>query len=172
MASDKQIAANRANAKKSTGPRTPSGQGISSMNALKTGIYAKHLLLKDEDPKELHRLRLALEAEWRPVGPTEQNQVERLVGLFWRQRRIYRAETGLYEMYRQCPEGVGGVATALAREGKETEAFTRSLRIDSATERSIHLTIRTLQKLQAERELRAGLADPPQKDESITPEGT
>ena len=68
-----------------------------------------------------------------------------------RQRRIYRAESGLYTIYRQCPEGVGGVATALARDGRDTEAFTRLLRMDGAIERSIATTIRLLGKLQKER---------------------
>lgn len=38
MATEKQIAANRANAKRSTGPKTPSGKRRSSGNALKHGL--------------------------------------------------------------------------------------------------------------------------------------
>jgi hypothetical protein len=60
-------------------------------------------------------------------------------------------------MFRQCAQGVGGVATALARDGQDTEAFTRVLRMDNAIERSIGLTIRLLQKLQGERGKRTGL---------------
>jgi hypothetical protein len=60
-------------------------------------------------------------------------------------------------MYRQSPEGVGGVATALARDGRDTEAFTRVLRMDSVIERSIGTTIRMLQKLQEGRGQRKGL---------------
>jgi hypothetical protein len=41
MTSQKQIEANRLNAKKSTGPRTAAGKLNSSMNALKTGQSAK-----------------------------------------------------------------------------------------------------------------------------------
>jgi hypothetical protein len=148
MASDKQIQANRRNAQRSPGPRTKRGKAISSMNALKTGAFAKHLLLPDDDPKEFGRLRAALYEEWRPAGPTQTRLVERLTALFWKQRRFYRAESGLYTMFRQCPEGLGGVATALAKDGVETEAFTRVLRMDAAVERSIVLTIRVLQKLQ------------------------
>lgn len=38
MASEKQIAANRANAKRSTGPKTPAGKRRSSGNAFKHGL--------------------------------------------------------------------------------------------------------------------------------------
>jgi len=40
MATEAQIAANRENAKRSTGPRTESGKQASRLNALKTGIHA------------------------------------------------------------------------------------------------------------------------------------
>ena len=40
MASDKQIAANRANARKSTGPRTAAGKLKSSQNAFRHGLSA------------------------------------------------------------------------------------------------------------------------------------
>jgi len=157
MASKRQIEANRENAKKSCGPRTAEGKAISSMNALKTGVFAKYLLLPDDNADEFGRLRVDVHREWQPLGATETSLVERLVALLWRQRRIYRAESGLFTMYRQCPEGVAGVATALARDGQDTEAFTRVLRMDGAIERSIGLTIRLLQKLKEDRGARPGL---------------
>jgi len=39
MASQKQIDANRRNAERSTGPRTPEGKAIVKNNALKHGLY-------------------------------------------------------------------------------------------------------------------------------------
>lgn len=44
MASEKQIAANRKNATKSTGPRTQKGKARSKMNALRHGLAASHLI--------------------------------------------------------------------------------------------------------------------------------
>jgi hypothetical protein len=128
------------------------------MNALKTGLFAKHLLLPDDNTEEFSRLRIQVHNEWRSSGPTETIFVERLVALMWRQRRIYHAESGLYAMFRQCPDGIGGVATALAKDGRETEAFTRLQRMDGANERSIAMTIKLLQKLQEERGKRNGVA--------------
>ncbi|WP_019198190.1 hypothetical protein [Afipia birgiae] len=44
MASEKQIAANRKNATKSTGPRTQKGKARSKMNALRHGLAASNLI--------------------------------------------------------------------------------------------------------------------------------
>jgi len=52
MATDRQIAANRANAQKSTGPRTQAGKAASSANAIKSGVYAQSTLIPGEDPAE------------------------------------------------------------------------------------------------------------------------
>ena len=46
MASQKQTEANRLNAQKSTGPRSPEGKAASSMNALKSGIDAKSQIIR------------------------------------------------------------------------------------------------------------------------------
>jgi hypothetical protein len=47
--SSRKRAANRANARKSTGPRTPEGKARSSRNAISHGIYCQNLLLPGED---------------------------------------------------------------------------------------------------------------------------
>jgi hypothetical protein len=52
MATEKQIAANRANAQKTTGPRTEHGKSTSAMNALKTGLDAKNEIIERcEEPQ-------------------------------------------------------------------------------------------------------------------------
>src|SRR5690348_5251733 len=56
MATVAQIAANRLNAQKSTGPRSVDGKLASSMNALKHGIDAASVLIPGEDPALYERI--------------------------------------------------------------------------------------------------------------------
>ncbi|MHC4445109.1 MAG: hypothetical protein ACYTA5_21125 [Planctomycetota bacterium] len=64
--SEKQLQANRQNAKKSTGPKTPEGKARSSQNALKHGLLARQILINDDDPPQT-----------RPPGPSDPNQRRR-----------------------------------------------------------------------------------------------
>jgi hypothetical protein len=49
LATERQIAANRLNAQRSTGPRTEAGKANSRRNALKHGLTAEKMLLEYED---------------------------------------------------------------------------------------------------------------------------
>jgi hypothetical protein len=80
MATLKQIEANRRNALKSTGPKTPEGKAAVSMNALKHGLRARTIVLPNENIEEFHQLCDDLEAEWTPQSRTEQFYVEQMWG--------------------------------------------------------------------------------------------
>jgi hypothetical protein len=56
MATAKQIAANRLNSQKNTGPRSAQGKAISRFNALRHGIFAVHQIMFDEKPEDLAEL--------------------------------------------------------------------------------------------------------------------
>ena len=56
MMSDRKAAANRQNALKSTGPKTPEGKAAVRHNALKHGLLAEQELLPDEDEDALREL--------------------------------------------------------------------------------------------------------------------
>ena len=49
MSSPKQLAANQANSQLSTGPKTPEGKATSSLNAVKTGLTGRTVLLPGDD---------------------------------------------------------------------------------------------------------------------------
>ena len=92
MASQAQIRANRANAKKSTGPRTINGKGVSSRNATKHGLFSKHLFADAEEQEAFQVLWDNLRDDLRPAGPIEEGLVERIAINMWRQRRLNTAE--------------------------------------------------------------------------------
>ena len=74
MASAAQILANRANAKKSTGPRTPEGQSTSATNSLRHGLTAASATLfatKPEEREQYLQLQATLSEECLPSGTTE-----------------------------------------------------------------------------------------------------
>jgi hypothetical protein len=89
MATKAQVAANRRNAKKSTGPRTAEGKEAVSQNAFKHGLFVKKAVVRDESQEEYDAHREALMAELLPVGAMESFLAERVVNLSW---RIIRAE--------------------------------------------------------------------------------
>ncbi|MDH3890524.1 MAG: hypothetical protein OEV49_05520 [candidate division Zixibacteria bacterium] len=95
--SEKQIAANRRNAKKSTGPRTPEGKAVASRNAVKHGLRARDPILKsphlNENPEEYKRLLDTLYDELKPQGIIQEHLVLKIVNIMWRYRRVIDAET-------------------------------------------------------------------------------
>jgi len=96
--SQRKIEANRRNALKSSGPRTASGKRRVSRNAVKHGIFSKHLLTNDvdggEDPREYAHLYAAIHEHYRPVDLLEELLVDRIATLTWRLSRVPRCERG------------------------------------------------------------------------------
>ena len=92
MATEKQIEANRRNARKSTGPKTDEGKAASSRNAMRHGILSEVAIADHEDGSLYLALQEQLMAEHEPVTGTEFMLVEQLALLFWRMRRLARAE--------------------------------------------------------------------------------
>ena len=77
--SEKRLAANRANAARSTGPRTPEGKARSAQNARKHGFAATvYTVICAEDPQDVVQLRADLIAVYRPVNSQELFALERM----------------------------------------------------------------------------------------------
>ncbi|MCU0916183.1 MAG: hypothetical protein MUC88_16715, partial [Planctomycetes bacterium] len=81
MTSAAQIAANRANAQKSTGPRTPEGKAKISWNAVKHGLLAREGIIRGEDAEEYIDHEGYLLRQLMPDSPLEEILAERLVNL-------------------------------------------------------------------------------------------
>ena len=91
MATLKQFEANRRNALKSTGPRTPEGKAAVSMNSLRHGLRACTVVLPGENCEEFNQLCDDLEVEWTPQSRTEQFYVEQMAVSQW---KLIRLEVG------------------------------------------------------------------------------
>ena len=92
MATPKQIAANRANAKASTGPSTAQVKLRSSKNATLHGILSRELLVGNEDPTEYEHLLTGLVDDFTPEGANEQMLVEKMAIALWKMKRLNAAE--------------------------------------------------------------------------------
>jgi hypothetical protein len=92
----KQLAANRRNAQRSTGPRTPNGKARSRWNALKHGVLAKAVIPEPLEPyesrQEFGRLLATLRDEFAPQSAVEEMLLETIATCYWRLARLVRAE--------------------------------------------------------------------------------
>ena len=109
MSTAKQIEANRRNALKSTGPRTPEGKAVSCLNALRHGLRSRAVVLPDENREEYDQLCNDLETEWQPQSRTEQFYVEQMAVSQWKLTRMEESElrilrqSGYVEVQVQVP---------------------------------------------------------------------
>ena len=95
--SEKQLAANRANAKKSTGPRTPEGKTRSAQNARKHGFAGtKYTIIRLEGVQEIDNLRADIIACYKPVNSQELLALERMAICQETILRAARLESGLF----------------------------------------------------------------------------
>jgi hypothetical protein len=106
MSSAKKAEANRQNALKSTGPKTPEGKAAVRLNAVKHGLLSEQVLLPGEDEAALKELSEHLRAELQPVGYMESLLVERIIATHWRLLRLGRVEAGIFafELYGELAE--------------------------------------------------------------------
>jgi hypothetical protein len=94
----KRLEANRANARKSTGPRTAAGREVSKMNGLKHRIFSKEVVAQGnctgERLREFRALHQRFLEELQPEGAVEEMLVDQIVTAHWRLRRALAAESG------------------------------------------------------------------------------
>ena len=95
MTTAKQMAANRRNARHSTGPKTARGKATSAQNATRHGLLAQTVVLHDEDPEECLAFYTAIREELDPQGEIEHLLVHQVALAAWRLRRAPRFEASL-----------------------------------------------------------------------------
>ena len=97
--SSAQLAANRANARQSTGPQTEAGKAASRQNRRSYGLTGEFVVLPDnEDENEYLAMFEALIKEHQPATPTEQILVKKMAQHQWMaDRALYQQANCFYE---------------------------------------------------------------------------
>jgi hypothetical protein len=163
-ASVSRLAANRANAQKSTGPRTEEGKANSRKNALRHGLTAKSVVLTVEDTAEYEAFRARILESFAPTPGVEQRIAEELADALWRLKRAQRIEAAAFDHYldtikreiypedaeaRDALESEIGLGVVIGEE--YAEPFRKLFRYVGANERYYLRLQAQLLKLQAER---------------------
>jgi DNA gyrase/topoisomerase IV subunit A len=128
-------AANAANAKLSTGPRTPEGQARSSQNARTHGLTARDVVIAPDEHEEFEQLRADYQATVQPQDGIQQSLFEELLGAAWNLRRIRRMEV------RACSD-----KTLTANQLEKD--LDRLVRYKTCIERTFHRSLKELKALQ------------------------
>ncbi|HUJ24145.1 MAG TPA: hypothetical protein VLX58_21565 [Bryobacteraceae bacterium] len=171
MSSQRQIDANRRNARLSTGPQTPEGCDAVRFNALRHGLTAQTAVLHNENQEDFRQLLEAFQSEYQPAGPTENLLVEQMAMAAWRLRRLRAIETGLFNLrmfeskpglrdrYPNMPD-LDHRAVAFLDDTRGARAIENLFRYETRIERSFYKALREFERVRA-----AGLApvppDPP-----------
>ena len=95
MATQSQINANRKNAESSTGP-SETGKTRSCMNAIKTGLTARTMLLTPEDAPIYKTHIDRFFTKYAPANPDEHDLVQTIADTEWRLADIAPLERGIY----------------------------------------------------------------------------
>jgi len=98
--SEARMRANRENAQHSTGPRTEDGKAKSSMNAVKTGLTGRSVLLPTDDALIYQHHLDRNFAEFAPGTDKEKALVQTIADAEWRLLRIVPLEAGIYAIGR------------------------------------------------------------------------
>ena len=140
MATEKQIAANRRNASKSTGPRTPAGKAVSSRNNTRHNLLAKSFVLKSECSDRFEAFVESFYAEYNPSTPTETALVDTMATARWRLIRMSNLEAAIIDYEYSLDQEAANLNTP----ARTTLAYRRA----SDCGRSIELMNRAETRLQ------------------------
>ena len=152
-------AVNKANAQKSTGPRTEAGKQRSSLNALRHGLTGHTIVLPSEDHSAYQRHSQSFLDEYRPKGATETQLVQSLLDTSWQLNRASAVETNLFALgiteahdriRATHPQAEDALAMALAFR-EHNRAFANLGVYRQRLTRQFERTLVLLRKIQAER---------------------
>jgi hypothetical protein len=144
----KRLAANRANAQHSTGPRTPAGKARAAQNSLRHGLTALSPVLPAEDRTAYDRHLQDFADQYQPANPTEQQLTRDLADTAWRINRIPALEADLLARAANPPNEQAAIAFDIVDAYRAINSLsTHGARLS----RQFHNTLDQLREIQGER---------------------
>ena len=116
MISEKQLAANRANAQRSTGPNTPQGKARARYNGVRHGLTGRVIVLPTEDLAAYRKFFEELVESFHPETPFERQLAQTIADTQWRLNRARSIEDGMFcagsfgpagDVVVECPPAAG-----------------------------------------------------------------
>jgi hypothetical protein len=98
IATSKKVYAARANAQKSTGPRTPEGKAISARNAFKHGFAAAKLTIDETEDEAFHDHLDAYFLRFKPQDQVEADAVRRIAEAQWKMDIVNATENAIMSL--------------------------------------------------------------------------
>jgi hypothetical protein len=159
MASQKQIDANRENARKSTGPRSENGKATTRLNAMRDGFTGQVTTLSDEDRPIFENFKSQFIADLAPKTTLELSLANSIAWDTWRLNHLRAVEANMYALGANSPERivacddpqVHAAMSAAMTFSSEAPKFALMSIYEQRMNRSIHKNLATLRDLQAER---------------------
>src|SRR5215212_2330967 len=152
MTSEKKAEADRRNALKSTGPKTPEGKAAVSLNALTHGLLSQEILLPTEDQEALRELDERLRNELQPAGELENLLLDRIIAAYWRLLRVGRVEAGIFAWERSEELAERAEREAQGYESDEAEDLGRILNITITDEKKHKEALSRARRMRSEQE--------------------
>ena len=141
MTSKKKTAANRRNARHSTGPKTAAGKAKSSMNALRHGLRARTVVILDEKREDFDEILVALQNHYQPQNPPEQHLVDQAAIAQWKLVRAAAFEAKGYDK-EESPKA-------------RAAFFDRMTQVEGRLERAFFKAYKELERIKASRQKQA-----------------
>jgi hypothetical protein len=148
MATAAQIAANRANAQKSSGPRSVEGKAASRFNALKHGMDAESIVLPGEDAEAYRQLAENYYRDFRPGHVNQQFHVDTLIRCDWQRRRLQRSEAKLYRALLAEGTDPEDLDIAILRDSPTAKLLRKVSSQIASLERAYHRAVNELRRLE------------------------
>jgi hypothetical protein len=148
MTSKRQLEANRCNARKSTGPRTPKGKAVAGLNLLRRSLAS------GQDRRLFDETFASLAAAIKPKSPEQTHLVALLVAASLRPERARAMEERLFDRrLAQLADPAANLkqkkALAFLEDASGPDTFTALGRYQARAERSFFRALDELQRLKA-----------------------